>query len=60
MTPPGVALHSAGFADAARTQQAHRAALEVAKGMSVTGWKVLVDDDLAMRMKEDFRQDALL
>jgi hypothetical protein len=53
-------LHSAGFADAARTPQAHKAALEVAKGMALTGWKVLADDSFAMQMKEDFRQDALL
>ncbi len=53
-------MHSTDFADAARTKQAHKDALEVAKGMAVTGWKVLADDDLATRMKEDFRQDELL
>lgn len=55
-----MALHSAEFANVARTPEAHNTALKVAKGMAITGWKVLVDDDLAARMREDFRQDALL
>ena len=55
-----MALHSAEFADAAKTQEAHDTALEVAKGMALTGWKVLVDNDLAARMKDDFKQDAML
>ncbi|KIX07451.1 uncharacterized protein Z518_02104 [Rhinocladiella mackenziei CBS 650.93] len=59
-TPPGVALHSAEFAAAARTQQNHEIMIEVAKGMAVTAWKVLSDDAIATRMKEDFEQDTLL
>jgi hypothetical protein len=56
----GVALHSADFAAAARTEQAHNTTLEVAKGMAITGWKVLAENDMANRMREDFRQDTLL
>ncbi|OJJ45186.1 hypothetical protein ASPZODRAFT_152905 [Penicilliopsis zonata CBS 506.65] len=59
-TPPGVALHSAGFAAAARTLENHKITMEVAKGMALTGWKILSDEAVATRMKEDFERDILL
>lgn len=59
-TPPGVALHSAEFAAAARTQENHEITMQVAKGMALTAWKVLSDETVAAQMKEDFEQDILL
>jgi hypothetical protein len=55
-----VALHSAGFAAAAKTQENHEITIQVAKGMALTAWKVLSDEAVATRMKEDFEQDIQL
>ncbi|KAH6670917.1 amidohydrolase [Plectosphaerella plurivora] len=59
-TPPGVALHSAEFAAAARTQENHEITVQVAKGMAQTAWKVLSDEAVAKWMKDDFERDLLL
>lgn len=53
-TDPGVAVHSREFASAASTAEAHRAALESAKGMAMLGFRVLAEGGLADRAKDDF------
>ncbi|KAK2606807.1 hypothetical protein N8I77_005533 [Diaporthe amygdali] len=54
-TEPGVAVHSRDFAGAASTEEAHRAALESAKGMAMLGLRVLAEAGLAERARDDFR-----
>ncbi len=48
------ALHTEGFAAAAASQAAERAALDGAYGLAMTALDFLVDDDLARAVKEDF------
>ncbi|KAH8894442.1 bacterial exopeptidase dimerization domain-containing protein [Thozetella sp. PMI_491] len=38
---------------------AHGAAISVAKGMALTGWRILTEDDLAKKMREDSGNDKL-
>jgi hypothetical protein len=54
-----VALHSAEFTKAGATQQAHDTAISAAKGMAITGWRILSNDNISRQMKEDFEQDKL-
>ncbi|KAF2117616.1 metal-dependent amidase/aminoacylase/carboxypeptidase [Lophiotrema nucula] len=56
-TEPGVAGHNPAFAAAAGTDDAHRAALQSAKGMAMLALSVLVDDRIAQQAKEDFEGD---
>jgi hypothetical protein len=56
---PGENIHGPGFARAAGTTEAHQAAVKAAKGMSATGWRVLVDNDFANQVREDFEHDKL-
>lgn len=58
-TATGTALHSAAFTEAAATNAAHKTTLDVAKGMAMTGWRILADDDLAARVKAEFEEDKL-
>ncbi|OJJ51393.1 hypothetical protein ASPZODRAFT_12220 [Penicilliopsis zonata CBS 506.65] len=53
----GVAMHTEGFRDAAKTPEAHEVTMGVAKGMAVAGLRVLIDDAFAKQVKEDFEQD---
>ncbi|KAH6892575.1 metal-dependent amidase/aminoacylase/carboxypeptidase [Thelonectria olida] len=56
---PGETIHGPGFVRAAGTTEAHQAAVKAAKGMSATGWRVLVDNDFANQVREDFEHDKL-
>ncbi len=56
---PGENIHAAGFANAAARIEAHQTATQAAKGMAVTGWRVLVDDDFAKQVRDDFEADRL-
>lgn len=49
-----VLIHSQAFAACAGTEEAHRVALQCAKGMAMLALRVLVDDDVARSAKEDF------
>lgn len=48
--------HNPGFAEAARTRQAHVAALRVSKALAVTGLEVLSDGELLKAVKEEFEE----
>ncbi|RJE24512.1 amidohydrolase [Aspergillus sclerotialis] len=57
---PGVALHTEGFRDMAKTPEAHKLAMGVGKGMAITAMKVLSDDAFAKQVKDDFEADKKL
>ncbi|KAH6991401.1 amidohydrolase [Ilyonectria sp. MPI-CAGE-AT-0026] len=57
---PGDNIHGPGFATAAGTTDAHRTATQAAKGMSVTGWRVLIDEDFSQQVRKDFESDKKL
>ncbi|KAL4997482.1 hypothetical protein BDV10DRAFT_201782 [Aspergillus recurvatus] len=59
-TPSGTAMHTEGFRDAAKTQEAHDVSMGVAKGMAVAGLRILLDDEFAAQAKVDFEQDKKL
>ncbi|KAH7156028.1 metal-dependent amidase/aminoacylase/carboxypeptidase [Dactylonectria macrodidyma] len=54
---PGDNIHGPGFERAAGTGEAHQTTTQAAKGMSATGWRVLVDEAFAQQVREDFEFD---
>lgn len=56
-SPETAPNHTAEFADAAGTEEAHRLTILVSKGMAGTAWRVLVDEVFAQSMKQDFLRD---
>ncbi|TVY84113.1 Peptidase M20 domain-containing protein [Lachnellula suecica] len=50
-----VGPHNPGFAKAARTRQAHNAALKAGKALAVTGLEILASEDLLKAAKEEFK-----
>ncbi|UPX16911.1 uncharacterized protein EKO05_0007292 [Ascochyta rabiei] len=52
-----VSAHNPAFAACAGTDEGHKAALTCAKGMAMLALRVLLDDDVAKRAKDDFEQD---
>ncbi|KAF2625502.1 metal-dependent amidase/aminoacylase/carboxypeptidase [Macroventuria anomochaeta] len=52
-----VSAHHPAFAACAGTDEGHKAALNCAKGMAMLALRVLVDENVAKRTKEDFEQD---
>lgn len=48
--------HNPGFADSARTRQAHVAALRAGKGLAVTGLEALSSEKLLKAAKEEFEE----
>ncbi|KAJ5116665.1 amidohydrolase [Penicillium angulare] len=59
-TPPGTAMHTEAFRDAAKAEEAHSIAMSVGKGMAVVGLKILVDDGFAAEVKNHFEDDRKL
>lgn len=55
-TEPGVAIHSAPFATAAATDEAHNAALQCAKGMAMLALRVFTDGSLADQARKDLEK----
>ncbi|KAI1099219.1 hypothetical protein F4804DRAFT_337455 [Jackrogersella minutella] len=51
---PEVSLHSPKFAAAAGTDEAHEVCLKCAKGMAMVAVRVLLDDELASKARNDF------
>ncbi|KAG0645580.1 Aminoacylase-1 2 [Hyphodiscus hymeniophilus] len=47
-------LHNPGFVKAARTIEAHRAALRAAQALAVTGLEILTDEELLKAAKREF------
>lgn len=52
-----VSSHNSAFAKCAATDEGHEAALNCAKGMAMLALRVLIDEDVAKRAKQDFEQD---
>ncbi|KAL1849415.1 hypothetical protein VTK73DRAFT_9881 [Phialemonium thermophilum] len=53
--PPDVPVHSRGFARAASTGEAHKAAIKSGKAMAMMVMKILLDADIAARIRSDFQ-----
>jgi len=53
-------MHTEGFRDAAKTQEAHDVSMGVAKGLAVAGLRVLFDNGFAAQAKVDFEKDKKL
>jgi hypothetical protein len=49
--------HNPAFAACAGTDEGHKSALNCASGMAMLALRVLLDDDVARKAKEDFDQD---
>lgn len=52
----GSSNHTPGFAEAARTPEAHNCAMKVAKGLAVIGAKFMIDDNFAKETREAFEK----
>lgn len=52
-----VSAHNPAFAACAGTDGGHASALNCAKGMAMLALRVLIDEDVARRAKEDFAQN---
>ena len=48
--------HSPKFTEAARTMQAHGAAIRAAKAVAVTGLDILADEELLVEAKKEFKE----
>ncbi|KAH7093896.1 amidohydrolase [Auriculariales sp. MPI-PUGE-AT-0066] len=57
-TAPGNGNHTPGFTEWARKPAAHEAALVVAKGLAVVGWKAIVDDAFFGQVREAFERQV--
>lgn len=53
-TEPDAALHSTKFAAAAAKPEAHEAAMKSAKGMAMLALRVIVDEEFARKVRQDF------
>ncbi|OAQ60047.1 metal-dependent amidase/aminoacylase/carboxypeptidase [Pochonia chlamydosporia 170] len=53
---PDVVIHNPGFTACAATDEAHAEAMRCAKGMAMLAVRVLVDDVLADKAREDFKR----
>ncbi|TQV90629.1 amidohydrolase [Cordyceps javanica] len=58
--PPGAYNHTKGFTACAGTGEAHKLAIDAAKGMAVAAWAILSDEAIAVKVWEDFRADRAL
>jgi hypothetical protein len=56
-TEDGASNHTHEFTKAAATSEAHRLTIATAKGMAGTAWRVLVDDEFAKNMREEFEKE---
>ncbi|EJU03334.1 hypothetical protein DACRYDRAFT_21536 [Dacryopinax primogenitus] len=56
-TKPGGGNHNPLFTAAAATPEAHAATLVAAKGIALTGMKVLTDSSFAVKVRESFEAD---
>jgi len=58
-TEPNGGNHTPAFADSARTEAAHAAALLTSKGLAITALRVLQDEAFFLEVRKDFL-DGLL
>ncbi|KAI0004396.1 hypothetical protein F4779DRAFT_600008 [Xylariaceae sp. FL0662B] len=54
---PDISIHHPKFAAAASTDEAHAVALKCAKGMAMLAVRVLLDDELAAKARDDFEHN---
>lgn len=54
---PGASPHNPEFATAAGTRSAFLLAMDCAKGMAMTGYDILSDDEVSAAAWEEFRQE---
>lgn len=52
--PEGFSNHTPEFADAAKTEIAHKATLTASKGIALTGLDFLIDDEFAKQVRHSF------
>ena len=52
----GSSNHTPGFAEAARTPEAHSRAMKVAKGLAVIGAKFMIDENFAKETREAYEK----
>ncbi|WVR00039.1 hypothetical protein IAU59_007181 [Kwoniella sp. CBS 9459] len=55
-SPTGAGNHTAGFTESAGKPEAHKLAMNVAKGLAIIGAKFLSDDDFAKEVKKEFKK----
>jgi hypothetical protein len=49
--------HTPEFTAAAGTEESHRVTIMTSKGMAATAWRVLVEDEFAAAVNQDFEKD---
>ncbi|CVK96234.1 hypothetical protein FPRO06_11842 [Fusarium proliferatum] len=54
--PPGAFPHTHAFTEAAGTKEAHLRILGAAKGMALTAWSAIVDDEVFAEIQDDFEK----
>ncbi|KAF4944503.1 hypothetical protein FSARC_14657 [Fusarium sarcochroum] len=57
-TTPDVSVHNPKFTACAATEDAHKAALNSARGLAMMAVRVLLDDDLSREARSDFEQNV--
>lgn len=55
-TTPDVSIHHPDFATCAGKEGAHKAAMDCARGLAMTAIRVLADEELSQRVKNDFER----
>ncbi|EGX89705.1 amidohydrolase [Cordyceps militaris CM01] len=58
--PPGAYNHTKGFTACAGTDEAHKLAIDAAKGMAMAGLAILNDEAVAAKIWEEFKADRAL
>jgi hypothetical protein len=54
---PSAFNHTRSFATAAGTIKTHELAVNTAKGMAIAEWNVLFDDEVAEKVRNEFKAD---
>jgi len=57
---PGDGNHTPGFANEAKTKEAHEATLAASKGIAVTAWRTIVDEAFFESVKVAFEKDKVM
>ncbi|KAF9779088.1 hypothetical protein IL306_002536 [Fusarium sp. DS 682] len=56
-TPPDVSIHHPDFASCAGKEEAHKTAMNCARGLAMTAIRLLADESLSQRVRDDFEKD---
>jgi hypothetical protein len=57
---PGCNNHTPGFTAVAGTRESHDLCLQAGKGMSISAWNILTDDEISARIWADFEADKAI